>query len=131
MTERNTEEAIRPFIHAHIRTLEHLEVLLMLVRSPDRWWSADAVAREAGVTAAVAGRILEQFASGNLLAIRVTDDVRYQFQPGHHDLRLAAEQLAEACVRSPLTVTRAITDGTQRRIRDFADAFRIRRDDHR
>lgn len=119
------------FISAHLRTLEQLELLLLLMQTPDRWWDAAAIALQLGVTADTARRALEHLAARNLLAIRITGDVRYQYQPGEPQLADAARMLAEAFRVNRLAVLRLVAEPERRSIRDFADAFRIRRDDDR
>lgn len=119
------------FVETHLPTLEHLEVLALLIRTGDRWWDAGAAGQELGITAGASRRILEHLASRNLLAIRVTNDVRYQFQPGESGLREAAAAFAEAYATHRLAVSRLVTRPSGRSIRAFADAFRIQRHDDR
>lgn len=119
------------FVREHIETLEQLELLTLLMKSPERWWDAAAVAEALGINATIARDALERLASRNLLAISVTTDVRYQFQPGTTMLRDAGEQFAEACRTNRIAVVRLVTDTQRRAMRDFADAFRLRRHDDR
>ena len=110
--------------------MDELVVLLMLMESSSRWWDARMVARELGLLASNAGHTLEQLAARNLLDIRVTDEIRYQFRPASAELSLAASEFAEAYRRHPAEVMRAILRrSADRGAHDFAEAFRIRRDD--
>jgi hypothetical protein len=119
------------FVETHLPTLEHLEVLALLIRRGDQWWDAGAVGQELGITPDASRPILEHLASRNLLAIRVRNDVRYQFQPGEAGVREAAAAFAEAYAMHRLAVSRLVIRPSKRSIRAFADAFRIRRDDDR
>jgi hypothetical protein len=112
-------------------SLEHLEVLALLIRTPDQWWDAGAVGQELGIAPDASRRILEHLASRNLLEIRVTTDVRYQFHPGEAGVREAAAAFAEAYTTQRIAVTRLVVRPSNRSIRVFADAFRIQRDDDR
>jgi hypothetical protein len=123
-------EVVR-FITREIESLEQLELLLLLMQAPDRWWDAASVASALGSREDVARRTLDRFASRNLLAIRVTADVRYQFQPGEEGLQRTMTLFAEAFRTNRLAVLQLVTGRPQRSIRDFADAFRIRHDDDR
>jgi len=73
---------------------------------------------------------LEHLAARNLLDIRIGRDLRYQFRPGTLELREAARAAAEAYRRHPIDLARLVSP-ERRSITDFADAFRIRRDDDR
>jgi hypothetical protein len=118
------------FVTEHITSLDQLELLLLLLHSPDKWWDASSAAREIGVDTNSARRGLERFASQNLLAIAVTADVRYRFQPGDARLREAAEAFNAAYRTNRLAILQLVTGRSARSVRDFADAFRIRhRDD--
>jgi hypothetical protein len=126
-----TSPELHLFVQEHVRSLEHLEILLLLMQYPDRWWDANAVAQAVGVASESARQALDHFAARNLLAIAVTGAVRYRFQPGHDALRAAADAFGEACRTNRLAVLRLVTKQSPRGVRDFADAFRIRRDDDR
>jgi hypothetical protein len=117
------------FVAKHIRSLEELQLLIALVQSPDRWWDATSAARELGIAIPVARRGLDALAAGNLLDIRITGDVRYQFRPGTEELRAAARATEETYRMNPLAVVQLVAQTGRRGLRDFADAFRIRRDD--
>ena len=119
------------FVAEHLRTLEELQLLMTCIQAGDRWWDATSVARELGFSPAVARRTLDHLASRNLFDIRITGDVRYQFRPGTPALQDAAQATAEAYRTNPVAVIRLVSDTTRRSIRDFADAFRIRKDDDR
>ena len=123
--------AVTDFVETHLPSLEHLEVLALLIQHSDKWWDAETVGRQLGITAAAGRRILEHLASRNLLAIRVVSDVRYQFQPGEPGIREAAAAFAAAYATQRLALMRLAMRPARRSIRDFADAFRIQRDDDR
>jgi hypothetical protein len=119
------------FVREHIDSLEQLELLTLLVKLPERWWDAATVAEALGMSATIARDLLERLASRNLLAISITTEVRYQFQPGTAALRDASQEFAEACRTNRTALVRLVTDTQQRAMRDFADAFKLRRHDDR
>lgn len=122
---------VTSFITREITSLEQLEVLLLLMQASDRWWDAASVANALGMPEELARRTLDRFASHNLLAIRITGDVRYQFQPGEAGLQRTMASFAEAYRVNRLAVLQLVTGRPRRSLRDFADAFRIRPDDDR
>jgi hypothetical protein len=119
------------FLAAHIAGIDHLQLLMRLVATPDRWWDAAAMARELGIPERTARDALDHLARHNLLDIRVTGDVRYQYCAGTAELEAAVTETTEAFRRRPIDVIDAVTGGRRRGLRDFSNAFRIRRDDDR
>jgi hypothetical protein len=118
------------FGESHVSSIDELVVLIALMESSSRWWDARMVARELGILPVSASNILDHLAARNLLDIRITDEIRYQFRPATPELGAAAQEFAEAYRRYPADVIRAVMKkATNRSARDFADAFRIRRDE--
>ena len=122
---------VMAFLLSDVRSLEDLQVLMSCAESPGRWWDAAGMAREAGVSVTAARHALDHFVRRNLLDIRVTGDVRYSFSPATGDLQHAVLACAAAYRSRPLAVVKVIAGARQTSVRDFADAFRIRRDDDR
>jgi hypothetical protein len=125
------DPAVVAFVTHHVRSLDELQLLMAIIQSGQRWWDVPTAAREFGIPETAARVALDRFASHNLLDIRITDDVRYQFSPGTEDLRETAHAAADAYRRHPIAIARLVPRESTRRIADFADAFRIRRDDDR
>jgi hypothetical protein len=126
-------ELVDSFVTSHLREIDDLHLLVTMASDGDRWFDEDGVARELGMDRRKARAALEHLASRNLLEIRVTGDVRYQFHPGTPTLRMAASACVEAYRRYPLALWRLFSERLDRRrsIRDFADAFRLTRHDDR
>lgn len=122
---------VKTFVAAHVRTLDELQLLMAIVQSGDRWWDADDAARECGMSVPEARAALDYLAARNLLDIKISEDLHYQFRPGTPELGDAARAVAEAYRHRPLDVARLVQPPGRRSVRDFADAFRIRHDDDR
>jgi hypothetical protein len=120
---------VEAFITQHVESPEQLQLLLTMVEEPERWWDADSAARELFVSRSAGRSTLEHLAAHNLLEIKLTGDVRYRFSAGTTELRDGTAALALAYKKTPLAVIRAVTSGRRRSLQDFADAFRIKRDD--
>jgi hypothetical protein len=128
MFSRVLPQEIRSFLSRHVRTLDELQLLMSVIQSGDRWWDVEGASREVGLTPEEARAAFERFAAQNLMDIRVGGDVCYRFRPGTDDLRAGALATLEAYRNNPIALARAISHGADRRIADFADAFRIRRE---
>jgi hypothetical protein len=128
---RDLPPLVRAFMADHIRTLDELQLLITCLYTEDRWWDATAVARELGLSTVAARHALDHLASRNLFDIRITGDVRYRFRPGTEELYAAARVLAETYRADPAGVINLVAGAPRRSVRDFADAFRVRKDDDR
>ena len=131
MTQHELPPLVLTFLAEHVDNLAQFQLLLRLVQGGDRWWDAASAARDVGITPQEAHAALDHLAKHNLLDIRITGDVRYQFCPGTDDLREAAQACFDEFRRKPVQILEVVTGRPRRSLRDFADAFRIRRDDDR
>jgi hypothetical protein len=129
LRESGLPEAVRRFIVDHIDSVEQLEILLLLYQQQGRTWSAEAVARELRIAAISAGERLEDLVRTGLLAREDGDPVEYRYTPGNSTLDAAVGGLATAYSERRVTVINLIFSKPVDRIRTFADAFRLRRDD--
>jgi len=115
------------FLTHQIASLDELEILMLLVHASTRWFDATVAARQLGLSPERARTALDALAAQNLLDIRITDDIRYQFRPGRPELEQIALAVAEAYRRRPAVIIQTVTGGASRGVRDFSDAFRLRR----
>jgi hypothetical protein len=131
MPQHEISPLVLTFLADHVSNLMQFQLLMLVAQAENRWWDANAAGRELGVTPGAARAALDHLAKHNLLDIRITGDVRYQFRPGAEALRTAVAACAEEFRRAPLQVLAVVSGQGPKSIRDFADAFRIRRDDDR
>jgi hypothetical protein len=129
MTARGSPEDPRTFISDHIRHLDDFAVLCTLMGDTAQWWGTQRVASALAISEADARSSLEHFAKMNLLEIKVTDEVRYRYEPGEADLAARAAACYAAYRARPIDILRLIHGSGRRSFRDFADAFRFRRKD--
>jgi hypothetical protein len=122
---------VEQFTRTYLRSVEGLLVFVTCLDHRERWWDAATMAREVRITESAAHKTLERLARANLLDIRVTGAVRYQFKPGTPDLESQAGMFAAAYRRHPVPIVRLVVPSLPRSLRDFAEAFKIRRDDDR
>jgi hypothetical protein len=123
--------SVEQFARTFFRSIDDLQVFAACLDNSERWWDSVAMAREVGITEAAARKALDRLARGNLLDIRLTADVRYRFGPGTQELETHAAAFAAAYRKDPATIVRLIARALPSSLRDFADAFRITRDDDR
>jgi hypothetical protein len=109
--------------------VEKLEVLLFLLRTPNRYWSAQEVATALALPEAMATRILDALCARNLLDVRTASDVQFRFAPLSDGLAESVKLLEGAYRNHRSAVLSLILSRTERSVREFADAFRIKKED--
>lgn len=114
---------VRDFLLKTIASVAELEALLLLRREMASW-SVETLAQRLYVPPAEAELVLRALMS---LDFVVQDEVGYRYECTTPELDRLVEKTAEVYARQLIPVTKLIHDHG-RRIRRFADAFRLRRD---
>jgi DNA-binding MarR family transcriptional regulator len=117
----------RRLLERDIDNVEQLEVLLLLRRNADRYWDAEAAADRVGLAVPLVTTALDALARRGFLDIRVSDAIRYRFSPARQEQGEALDALASSWWTARAEIVEALT-AKQQAIRDFSDAFRIRKD---
>lgn len=116
-------QEVRDFIHAHIASVEQLEVLLLLRREAARAWSGVEVARELRLNAdSAADRLADLHRRG---LIDRESDVAYRFSRDGSVDRIVG-QLARCYADARVSVINLIFSKPTDKILSFADAFKFR-----
>jgi hypothetical protein len=113
----------RTFIREHIRSVEQLEVLLLLRRERTRLFTGEDAARELRVHPESASRWLEDLVARRL-AIREGD--RFQFYPQGPTSDRDVAALAAAYADARVGVIQLIFTKPPEAVLSFADAFKLR-----
>lgn len=129
MRSNDLPEDVRRFIADHIESVEQLEILLLLHHHGGRVWTAESVARELRIAPISAGERLEDLARASIVSRMQGTPVEYRYAPGSPNLDAAVAGLATAYSERRVTVINLIFSKPVDKIRTFADAFRLRRDD--
>lgn len=127
MGDRGFDQAVQAFIAREIYSVEQLEVLLLLHRSPEREWTAADVGSELRTSPVSAARRLQDLKRRSLLAqIEDASPERYRFDP--QILPVAPEVIArlEACYRKyRIRVIELIFTRRGGALEAFLDAFHL------
>jgi hypothetical protein len=117
------------FLRTAVPTVDAAELLLLLSRERERWWSAQeaAAALAPGVSLSEVdiARYFAVFQTGGLIATGA--DKRVQYRPGHSGIEAHAATLAQAYRERPVTLIRVIYALRDSSIQSFADAFKLKR----
>lgn len=124
MTSESIPADLRDFILRFIDSVAHLEALLLLRANSGKSWSAQAVAARLYTSESQASEVLAQLCNEGLIG-REGDLYRYAGQP--EEMLTLIDRLAEFYSKQLIPITNLI-HGKPRRIRQFADAFKLRKD---
>jgi DNA-binding transcriptional ArsR family regulator len=117
---------LQKFIARHIYSVEQLEILCLLAEGPAKVWSAAEVFTRIQSSQDSVGRHLQYFTEEQFL---VRDETMgYRFAPENAELARATLELVKTYREKRVTVIAAIYQTPLDPIRNFADAFKIRKD---
>ena len=124
MADELISEDLRDFILGHIDSIAQLEALLLLRRNPNETWTTATAARRLYISENEAMGALQHLCANGLLSC---SGDHYRFTGQSDDDHRMVDKLADAYARHLIPVTNLI-HGKPRRLREFSDAFKIRKD---
>jgi hypothetical protein len=116
---------VRRFIVGHIDSVPALEALLLMRRSPERWWTAAELATELYVESRHIAPVLADLGARGLCAVDGTPP-RYSWNPATPELGAHLDRLADVYGKYLVAVTNLIHSKPRPSVRGFSDAFRLR-----
>jgi len=116
----------RRLIVEAIGSVELLEVLLLLSRSPDTFWTAEAVAQRLGMSGEVVKKALQSLAEEEFVS-SARDTVAYRYDPPDERRRAGVAALAEDYANQLINVINAIYSARLDRLRAFSDSFKLKK----
>lgn len=121
---RPIPDEVRRFILTSVPSVPHLEAMLLLRGEPGTRWDTPALARRLYVTQARAAELMQQLVEAGFV---VPSPPCWSWGPSAEAAQLV-DELATHYSENLLGVTELIHSREDRRARQFADAFRLRRD---
>lgn len=122
------ENAIPPdvytFILAHIDSVGAIEALLLLRRNPSQAWTPSSVGQRLYISEIAAQEILIQLHGDGLIQ---SDGSAFQYRPLEPVREDLLQRLTDTYQNQLVAVTQVI-HAKPRRIREFANAFKLRKD---
>jgi hypothetical protein len=123
-------DTVQRFIAKYIRSLDELEILLLLRQNPQKEWGAPAIAGALQLDRAIVEARLEALEASGLVAGRQVAAerlYRYDLCSGEHVHALT--ELAKWYSTHRVKVIALIFAQPQDKIQTFADAFRFRKEE--
>lgn len=128
MAEADIPEEVIRFLAEYIESLFQLEVLLLVQAHPETAWTAERVDRETRIGLESVKGLLAMFEKRGLLSYGPDPELSYRYQPETEELDRAIKLLAVTYKKRRVKVTSFIYSSPLDKIRDFAEAFRMRKD---
>jgi hypothetical protein len=114
---------VRAFIHAHIHSVEQLEVLLLLRRERARSFTGKEIANELRIHPDSAEQRLSDLEDRGLAG---RDGERFSYAPANGELERCVNGLAAAYADARVSVIQTIFSKPQDPLKNFADAFKLK-----
>lgn len=129
MVEYPIPNDVRRFILESIDSIAQLEALLLLRGSPNEEWGAQKVAGRLYISEKEAASLLARLSAEGLTAFNNDKPPLYRYQPDSDDLARIVDRLAETYSKHLVPVTNLVHSKPRTRVREFADAFNLRKDE--
>ena len=121
-------EDVRQFLRSCISSVEQLEILRVMGEDRTREWSAREICEKAQVSAESCQAHLEALHEHGILRVeRTASRIYFQFGPTTAELEQKVRRLLELYRQRPVTMIRMVYERPASSLRDFADAFRLRK----
>ena len=119
-------ESVVRLITVHIRSLEQLEILLLLAASPNKDWNTDEVYNVIRSSRSSVAERLDELRLQGLLAL--SEAARYRYAPQAVEISAAVESLAHLYKERRVKIVEMIYSQPSDPLRGFADAFKFKKD---
>jgi hypothetical protein len=128
MTERRLSEAAEQFLHDHIGLMLHVDILLLLRRDVQQWFTPAALAVALRVSVDSAERALEHLGAANLIDVKIGNSLAYRFAPIDEAIRPSIDEIATLHYEDRRALEAVLVKSdTAGAAPAFAEAFRLRR----
>lgn len=115
------------FIERAVDTIHQLEILVLLRRSPDRFWRLEEIAAALRMTSTTVASSVSGLHANGVLAADDANPVAYRYEPRTIAVHAGVESLVVAYETDPLPVVKAVLNKPPHALRTFSDAFLFRR----
>lgn len=119
-------EEIKRFIMTSIPSVPYLEAMLLLRANPTQSWAAADTAQRLFVADKVAFDLLAALCQAGVLT--ESAPAQFCYQPRSDSLMKMIDQLADCYSQYLMPVTHLIHSKSDKRARQFAEAFKLRKD---
>lgn len=120
---------VRRFILMSIDSVAQMEALLLLREKPQVEWDTTTVAKRLYISEPETSDVLARLCAQGLLYTNGSEPACYQYHPHSSELEQIVNQVAETYTKHLVAVTNLIHSKPRTRIQEFADAFKLRKEE--
>jgi DNA-binding MarR family transcriptional regulator len=128
MNEDISVKEVEQFILQEMDTVPHLEALLLLWNSRPKEWTVEEMARALYVAPGTAHSILQRLARRGLIAASRGETESYCYEPASSKRDSLIEAVEATYRRDLIRIARMIHAAAKPAVREFAEAFRFKKD---
>lgn len=122
-------DEVKSFLLANIDTVAQLEALLLLRRLADQCLSCEDVAQRLYINPLDAAVLLSKLVSRGLILMEELQPAVFQYNYRNEQVVQEVNRLAEVYSKYLIPVTNFIHQKPLKSIQDFADAFKLKKDE--
>jgi predicted ArsR family transcriptional regulator len=119
---------VKSFLFANIDSIAQLEALLLLRATPNQKCTCATIAQRLYITPEDAAPFLSKLVTRGLVEATGTQPPLFQYRPRNEELRRMVDLLADVYAKYLIPVTNFIHGKSKRSIQDFADAFKMKKE---
>ncbi|MDQ6788232.1 MAG: hypothetical protein M3033_15615 [Acidobacteriota bacterium] len=127
MTDDLIPDDVRQFIVEKIDSVAELEGLLLLSRHSETVWNIEALAQRLYASHRQTEDVLAHLYSMGFLESGESEPLSYRYKPASPKLAEMVDRVAEIYSKYLVPVTNLIHTKPERKIQQFADAFKLRK----
>ena len=118
---------VRQFILRQIDSIAQLEALLLLSATPQ--WSVSSLARRLYITEPDTSGLLTHLQAENIVIALGGDPPVFEYRPATPELADMIKRVVDVYAKHLVPVTNLVHSKSKSRIREFADAFKLRKEE--
>ena len=118
-------DEVRQLIARHLDSVESIDILLLLRRSPQTYWGAPAIAEQLGIAPDIARAKIEALRSSGMITVGEQTGA-FRYAPPDERTRGAVDELAALYATRRASVINTLYSANLERLRAFSNSFRVK-----
>jgi hypothetical protein len=129
MAEPLIPDDVQAFLLKRIDSIAQLEAILLLRANLTLAWTADMLAGRLYISVQDTTILLERLRADDFLVALQNPPCSYQYHPASNELAQMVDRVADLYNKYLIPITNLIHAKPRTRVQEFADAFRLRREE--